>query len=205
MPGNEVYLTHDGKTHTITEWAQRLGLPVSTVHRRFRRGLPIECVLDRVSGHTRRCQARDAAWAHPACYFCGEPNPPRNAKGEPRHSAFCSSACGSRARAYERRMALPQKRCEQCGEFLVLRHRETDRQWAVRRFCNGTCRGLKLGNNQSGRGKPNLWNPKAKKKCRACHCTFTWQKGRTPVQWKAQRFCSMHCWNEWRLRKFKEG
>jgi hypothetical protein len=205
MPGNEVYLTYKGATRTITEWAQRLRLSMRTVHHRFHGGLPVERVLDQTSGHVRRRQARDEAWAHPACAFCGEPNPPRNVKGEPRHSAFCSSACGSHAKAYERRMTLPQKRCEQCSQFLVLRHRETDRQWAVRRFCSGKCRALKLGNNHAGRVKPSPWNPKAQKKCRACHCAFTWQKRRTPVQWKAQRFCSMRCWNEWRLRKFKEA
>lgn len=196
MPGNERYLTHNGETHTVTEWARILGLPMVTVHSRLRLGWPLERVLDRASGFVRRRQARDAAYPFPVCGFCGEPNPPRNAKGDCRSSAFCSSSCAAHARAYERRMALPQKRCEQCRKFLVLRYRETDRQWSARRFCGHRCRGLKLGNKRKQR--PQLWNPKAAKKCRACHRTFTWQKGRTPVQWKAQRFCSLRCWNKWK-------
>lgn len=197
MPGNERYLTHNGETYAVAEWARILGLPVQTVYSRLRLGWPLERVLDRESGHVRRRQARDAARPFPICGFCGEPNPPRNAKGDCRSSAFCSNFCAVHARAYERRMALPQKRCEQCHEFLVPRYRETDRQWAARRFCSYRCRSLKLGNKMEQR--PQFWNPKTTKKCRECRRTFTWQKGRTPVQWKAQRFCSLRCWNEWRL------
>lgn len=48
---NVVFIEHDGKRMTATDWARSLGLSHVTVMRRFRKGLPIPVVLS--NGHVR--------------------------------------------------------------------------------------------------------------------------------------------------------
>lgn len=40
-----VYLTHNGKTQTITQWSQELGIPPMTITARIRQERPIEEIL----------------------------------------------------------------------------------------------------------------------------------------------------------------
>ena len=42
---NTVVIEHNGKSHTVSEWADILGMSRSTINNRYYRGLPIEKVL----------------------------------------------------------------------------------------------------------------------------------------------------------------
>lgn len=42
-----IYLTHEGKTMNISEWAKETGIPRSTITYRINKELPIEKVLER--------------------------------------------------------------------------------------------------------------------------------------------------------------
>ena len=42
---NNHYITHNGETHTVAEWARITGLNLSTIHRRLNKGWTIEQVL----------------------------------------------------------------------------------------------------------------------------------------------------------------
>ena len=40
-------IEHDGRKLTVTQWARELGIPASTISRRFHRGHPIDKVLSK--------------------------------------------------------------------------------------------------------------------------------------------------------------
>lgn len=42
---NTLYLVFNGETHSVSEWAEKLGIRRSTISSRYYRGLPIEKVL----------------------------------------------------------------------------------------------------------------------------------------------------------------
>ena len=44
---NNRLITHNGKTQTIAQWCEELGLPFSTVKNRLNRHLPTEKVLSK--------------------------------------------------------------------------------------------------------------------------------------------------------------
>lgn len=55
-----IYLTYNGETHTIREWSEILGIPYSTIDRRYRMGLPIEQVLAAEGGRLNLGKAKSA-------------------------------------------------------------------------------------------------------------------------------------------------
>lgn len=42
---NNRMITHDGRTHCLTDWAEELGIPVDTVYKRMQRGWSLERAL----------------------------------------------------------------------------------------------------------------------------------------------------------------
>ena len=44
-PGKGIRLAHDGKELTVLEWSQLLGIPVPTLHKRLKKGWPVDRVL----------------------------------------------------------------------------------------------------------------------------------------------------------------
>lgn len=51
-------LTHDGQTLTVTEWAERIGLPAPTLYSRIRRGLSVHLVLSPIVDPARSAASR---------------------------------------------------------------------------------------------------------------------------------------------------
>lgn len=45
-----IYLTHEGKTLNISEWAKETGIPRSTITYRNSKGLPVDKILERKNG-----------------------------------------------------------------------------------------------------------------------------------------------------------
>ena len=43
---NTIYLTYQGKTHTIIEWAKITGIPIYTLRYRYKRGYDVERILE---------------------------------------------------------------------------------------------------------------------------------------------------------------
>lgn len=89
-------LNYQGRTQTLSQWADEIGIKANTLLCRIRRGVPMELAMQ--SGHVN-VRAEKKRSRTRQCLVCGADFIPRTAQLRAGVGKYCSQACNGAARA----------------------------------------------------------------------------------------------------------